>query len=183
MTFLGPNDILVLEKNKGTVERIVDRKMMRQPLLQVENIGRQVDWGMLGIAIDENSSRDGSGGSAPSHVFLYYTKNQTSTGPTRNYVYKYELSQDKSKLVNSQLLLDLPTTSSNPDGENNHNGGKVVVGPDHNVYVIICDVGTHSGQAQNSRDGPELDGTSGILRVTQDGQILPEPLGEDNDPD
>ena len=28
MTFLGPNDILVLEKNNGTVQRIVNGKML-----------------------------------------------------------------------------------------------------------------------------------------------------------
>src|SRR6478736_8853531 len=32
MAFLGPNDILVLEKDKGTVQRIVDGKMLSEPL-------------------------------------------------------------------------------------------------------------------------------------------------------
>jgi hypothetical protein len=35
MAFLGPNDILVLEKSQGTVQRIVNGKMASQPLLQV----------------------------------------------------------------------------------------------------------------------------------------------------
>jgi glucose/arabinose dehydrogenase len=55
-----------------------------------------------------------------------------------------------------------------------------VIGPDHNLYAVIGDVGGHDdGQAQNVEGGVELDGTSGILRVTQDGQlVLPNPLGE-----
>ena len=52
-----------------------------------------------------------------------------------------------------------------------------MIGPDSNVYVGIGDVGGHKGQAQNVKDGTPLDGTSGILRVTQDGdaayQIAP----------
>lgn len=34
MAFLGPNDILVLEKNKGTVQRIVNGIMLQQPILE-----------------------------------------------------------------------------------------------------------------------------------------------------
>ena len=33
MAFLGPNDILVLEKDKGTVQRVVNGKILGEPLL------------------------------------------------------------------------------------------------------------------------------------------------------
>ena len=33
MAFLGPNDILVLEKNSGNVLRIVDGRVLEKPLL------------------------------------------------------------------------------------------------------------------------------------------------------
>src|ERR671913_2126048 len=35
MAFLGPNDMLVLEKEKGTVQRIVNGQNISQPLLDV----------------------------------------------------------------------------------------------------------------------------------------------------
>src|SRR5919112_3131613 len=35
MAFLGPNDILVLEKEKGTVQRIVNGKLLPTPVLTV----------------------------------------------------------------------------------------------------------------------------------------------------
>ena len=171
MAFLGPNDILVLEKNQGTVSRIVDGKMLSAPLLEVDNIGKQVEWGMLGIAINNNESSSNSSPSPP--VFLYYTENQTITGNdggviTRNHLYRYELSSDKTKLENPQLLLDLPATSLDPQQENNHDGGKVVIGPDHNLYAVIGDVGSHDdGQAQNVEGGVELDGTSGMKSHTR----------------
>jgi glucose/arabinose dehydrogenase len=78
------------------------------------------------------------------------------------------------KLVNPLLLLDLPAIAPPGGEENNHDGGKVEIGPDGNVYVVIGDVGGRNGQAQNNNEGDALDGTSGILRVTQDGQ----PVGE-----
>jgi glucose/arabinose dehydrogenase len=75
----------------------------------------------------------------------------------------------------------LPAISPDPKGESNHDGGKVIVGPDHNVYAIIGDVGEHKCQAQNKKQGQTLDGTSGVLRVTQDGlPVLPDPLDDDD---
>jgi len=90
-----------------------------------------------------------------------------------NRLYRYELIGNK--LVNPKLLLDLPATPG-AIGD----GGKVIIGPDNNVYVTIGDVGIngHNTKAQNIQNGSEPDGTSGILRVTQSGQpILPGILG------
>src|SRR5215213_9967704 len=49
MAFLGPDDILVLEKG-GTVQRIVDGKTLPEPLLQVD-VASSDERGLLGIAI------------------------------------------------------------------------------------------------------------------------------------
>jgi aldose sugar dehydrogenase len=54
-----------------------------------------------------------------------------------------------------------------------------LIGPDNNVYLGIGDVGGHRGQAENNPNGTAPDGTGGILRITQDGQIANNPpLGE-----
>ena len=107
------------------------------------------------------------------YVFLYYTQAQTHTGdditegkqPVGNRLYKYELIDNR--LVNPKLLLDLPAIPGAIG-----NGGKVIVGPDDNVYLTIGDVGIkgHNTKAQNIQNGGEPDGTSGILRVDQNGQ-------------
>jgi hypothetical protein len=55
MAFLGPDDILVLEKEKGTVQRIVNSKMLPTPVLTV-NVATEVERGMLGIAVSKNDS-------------------------------------------------------------------------------------------------------------------------------
>jgi glucose/arabinose dehydrogenase len=164
MAFLGPNDILVLEKNAGTVVRIVDGEILKKPLLHIA-VPLGVEYGMLGIAVAKNVNSDGG-----RNVFLYYTESDDG-GTPHNRLYKYELTSDNSQLINSKLLLDLPAISSSTIGENNnHNGGKVIIGLDNNVYTVIGDVGGHEGQAQNVKNGDPLDGTSGIFRLTQDGQ-------------
>ena len=48
--FIGANDILVLEKDKGTVLRILDGEVMSEPILDV-NVANQVEQGLLGIAV------------------------------------------------------------------------------------------------------------------------------------
>ena len=171
MAFLGPNDILVLEKDKGTVSRIIDGHVQKEPLLHVK-VGTQVEWGMLGIVVEKQNDN--------TFVFLRYTESDDGGGggsssnqnpeSMRNRMYRYELVNDK--LINPTLILDLPATSPDPKGENNHDGGKILIGPagDKNIYTAIGDVGGHEGQAQNVKDGDPLDGTSGILRVDQNGQ-------------
>jgi len=75
MAFLGPNDILVLEKNTGTVVRIVDGEILKKPLLRV-GVAQGVEYGMLGIAIAKNTNSDGS-----RNVFLYYTETDDGGSP------------------------------------------------------------------------------------------------------
>src|ERR687887_669884 len=61
MAFLGPNDILVLEKNTGKVHRILNGKILPQALLDV-NVANQAERGLLGIAI-ANSNNVSNGNS------------------------------------------------------------------------------------------------------------------------
>jgi aldose sugar dehydrogenase len=173
MAFLGPNDMLVLEKEKGTVQRVVNGKVLPEPLLDV-NVAGSIERCMCGIAISSD---------VPGHtyVFLYYTEAQTADrddmtadpkAPLGNRLYRYDLVDNK--LVNPKMLLDLPA-----DPGPRHNGGDVLIGPDSNLYISVGDVdGTHKGDqwqtpAQNYQEGSDVDGRSGILRMTQDGLPLP----------
>ena len=162
MAFLGNNDILVLEKSKGTVERIVNGKLLSKPLLKV-NVESQVERGMLGIAVANNKT-------SPRHVFLYFTEKTNSSmnhisdsTSVSNRVYRYDFID--GRLINPKLILDLPATPGP-----RHNAGSIIIGPDNNLYVPIGDVDGHSSQAQNVADGGPVDGTGGILRINQDGK-------------
>ena len=50
MAFLAPNDILVLEKNTGKVDRIVNGRLLPNPVLDVA-VANYIERGLLGIAV------------------------------------------------------------------------------------------------------------------------------------
>jgi aldose sugar dehydrogenase len=182
MAFLGPNDILVLEKDKGTVQRIVNGKLLPEPLLDV-NVATSVERCMCGIAAASKSSSTNSSniGSTTTYVFLYFTEAEITDSedvtqgkdPLGNRLYRYELVNinNNNKLINPVLLLDLPAIPGP-----RHNGGAIMIGPDNNLYIPIGDVdGSGMGEAsetkaQNYVNGIEPDGRGGILRITQDGK-------------
>jgi aldose sugar dehydrogenase len=168
MTFLGPDDILVLEKNNGTVMRIVNGTMLPDPVLDV-NVASKNERGMLGIAIAKHEN-------GPTYVFLYFTESKTTDGddlmgeqPLGNRLYRYDFVD--GKLTNPKLLLDLPATPGP-----SHNGGALTIGPDGNVYVAIGDLLARSGKnttvAGNIQLGNDPDGRAGILRITQEGEVV-----------
>ncbi|TLX85664.1 MAG: PQQ-dependent sugar dehydrogenase, partial [Thaumarchaeota archaeon] len=177
MAFLGPGDILVLEKNEGRVIRIVNGSIMNQPLLDV-NVANRQERGMLGIAVSKHLNKE-SEDKQSVYVFLYYTESKSKDGgdmkgevPLGNRLYRYQLVGDK--LINPKLLLDLPSV---PDTV--HNGGKILVGPDNNVYLTIGDLTRDNKRdspiitkAQNHEEGVEADGRAGILRITQNGKAI-----------
>jgi aldose sugar dehydrogenase len=191
MAFLGPNDILMLEKNEGTVKRITNGTMLHEPLLDT-NVANQNERGMLGIAVatelfkheKENAKTKSN---VSTYIFLYYTESKEKDGdditeakePLGNRLYRYELVDNK--LVNPKLLLEIPTGSISV-----HNGGKIIIGPDDNVYVAIGNLqGENSklySKAQNSKNGTNPDGAGGILRVTVNGKVV-EPIIEKKDLD
>ena len=179
MAFLSQSDILVLEKDKGTVMRVRDGVVQPQPLLDV-NVATEVERCMCGIAVSQNNEM------GKTYVFLYYTEAEGQDGgtPIANRLYKYELVDDSgggginignnnsipfaARLSNPQLLIDLPALPGP-----RHNGGAITIGPDDNVYVPIGDTDKveDETEAQNEPDFP-ADGTSGILRVTQNGEPI-----------
>jgi glucose/arabinose dehydrogenase len=87
------------------------------------------------------------------------------------------------KLANPKLLLDLPATPGP-----RHNEGAIVLGPDDNLYIPIGDVdGTYQGEesetlTQNFPGGVEPDGRSGIIRITQDENPVPNGGFIENEP-
>jgi glucose/arabinose dehydrogenase len=191
MAFLDEDDFLVLEKNSGKVQRVVNGEMKTRPLLDV-NVASEYERGLLGIALakDEPDLTDNNK-SLSMFVFLFYTESKEETHdqcPSPNYctdnhlllgnrLYRYELVNDK--LTDPKLLLDLPVNS-----EPVHTGGVISIGPDRNVYVIsgdgsfgntsfsISDKEILSSQSSNVHNGSEPMGRGGILTVTQNGEMV-----------
>jgi glucose/arabinose dehydrogenase len=167
MVFIGPNDILVTQKNDGTVIRIVNGTKVMQPLIAVP-VASKDERGLLGLDVSNDSTGN------KTDAFLFYTEKGPVKGEALgNRIYKYELDKNATKLSNPQLLVDLPWEPGP-----GHNGGVLKIGPDNNIYVTIGDM-TRTGsnesqlyetQAQNVQSGKKPDGRAGILRITQDGK-------------
>jgi glucose/arabinose dehydrogenase len=186
IAFLG-KDILILNKNNGSVYKIINGSIPDGALLDV-NVANKRERGLLGVAVSKNN--DGG-----KYIFLYYSESQNTDGsdvcpeeyyckpgtePIGNRLYRYEL--DGNKLINPKLLLDLPATPGPA-----HNGGAMQIGQDNNIYVTIGDLlgdynKSSSTRAQNIQNGTNPDGRAGILRVTQDGRTVGHGILGANDP-
>jgi glucose/arabinose dehydrogenase len=151
MTFIDDSNILVLEKT-GSVRLISNGILQEQPVLNVP-VDTESERGLLGIA----TLGDGD------TIFLYFTESDETL---RNRVYRYNWNGET--LVNPTLILDLPAIPGP-----NHDGGKLVIGPDQYLYAIIGDL-NHDGKLQNFLDGPEPDDTGVIFKVNpNDGSAAP----------
>src|SRR5215207_4241547 len=183
MAFLGnsSDDIIVTEKDNGTVRRIIDGELQEEPLIEVPvaNNNNTNERGLLGMALAKQNE-------TTTYVFLYYTESgdgQTGSDeqgvvPAGNRLYRYELVENanstSAELINPKLLLDLPARPGP-----RYNGGPLLVSQNQNdtiVYLMIGDLDHRESQAENYEDGPPPDGTGGILAVDVEGNPLPNPV-------
>jgi aldose sugar dehydrogenase len=160
MVFLDDNNILILEK-EGSVRLVSNGILQDTPVLQIP-VNSQNERGLLGIEVvinDSNITADVSFGvSSPPTVFLYFTEVGEEGEELRNRVYKYQWNGQS--LVNPTLILDLPAGPGT-----NHQGGKLTVGPDGYLYVVIGEL-QRQGQLQNIQGGPAPDDSGVIFRVS-----------------
>jgi aldose sugar dehydrogenase len=169
MAFIGNNNFLVLEKDKGTIMQVINWNVLKEPVLDV-NVANSVERGMCGIDVSKNGTK--------TYVFLYYTEIQGNDGddrtglaPLANRLYRYEFEDGK---LNPKLLMNLPAAPGP-----RHNGGAIEIGPDNNIYAPVGDIDgsfkrefQHT-QTQNFGKGKIVaDGRSCILRITQEGKHL-----------
>lgn len=162
VAFLGPNDFLVLEKNTGKVQRVVNGTVAATVLDLAVNVGSER--GLLGIALHPRFPRNPG-------VYLFWT--ESTTGADTDVLNQTPLlgnrvdrfAWDGSRLTFDRNLIRLRAiqqdafTITTPFGtftqpeRGNHDGGVLRFGPDGKLYVLFGDVGRR-GQLQNLRDGP-----------------------------
>jgi glucose/arabinose dehydrogenase len=104
MAFIGPGDILVLQKNDGQVRR--DRRCAAADTSLDVAVNQLSERGLLGMALHPTFQ-------STAWVYLYYTESSTGNdtqSPSEshgNRLYRYRWDE---RLVEPQLILDLPVT-------------------------------------------------------------------------
>jgi glucose/arabinose dehydrogenase len=118
MEFVG-DDLLVLEKNTGTVRHIVNNKLLQDPVLDVE-VSNYGEHGLLGITSVEND------------VYLFFTEAYHDGGlALENRIYKY--TWNGIELINPKLIKKIPGF------ERTYVGGELVSNLDGKVFVVTGD--------------------------------------------
>ena len=205
VAFLGPNDLLVLEKNSGMVKRVVDGAVQGVALdLAVNNASER---GLLGVALHPDFPENPG-------VYLYWTCSAAppsadnpffpsetecgdvpATGADTGEINAVPLLGNRvdrfvwngSTLTFDHNLIKLrvfqhdaaPVPPGQGDAEQpargNHDGGPIAFGPDGKLYVFVGDLGRR-GQLQNLPLGPVARGDQERMEDDQFGGPEPDPV-------
>ena len=152
MAFIGPNDILVLEKASGKVLRIRNGAINSTVLdLPVNSASER---GLLGIALHPDFP-------ANPGVYLYWTESKTGADSGNladvdllgNRVDRFNWNGTALALDHNLIRLHAFQADAGQALRGNHNGGIVKFGPDGKLYIVIGDNGRR-GWMQNLPCGP-----------------------------
>ena len=137
----------ITERN-GSIARVTDGLMSREPVQLKEDVLQYGEGGLLGFVLHPDFEDN--------HLaFAYHTYGTTEDVKNRIVLIK---SENGSWREVQALLEEIP-------GAIYHNGGRLAIGPDNNLYVTI-------GDATEPDDAQDPDSLSGsILRMELDGSI------------
>ncbi len=167
LVFLGPGDMLVVEKASGQVRRVINGVVQATPAIDLP-VNSASERGLLCLVLHPNFP-------ATPDVFLRWTESSTGADTTvvanvallGNRVDRFTWNAATGTLTFAQNLLRLrarqtdnvpvpgqpPSANSSENG--NHNGGVMAFGPDGKLYVFTGDLGRR-GWMQNLPNGPFL---------------------------
>jgi aldose sugar dehydrogenase len=155
MAFLGANDLFVLEKETGRVQRVVNGVIHSTVLDLPVNFGSER--GLLGIALHPHFPTNPG-------VYLYWTESTTGADTSvltdtpllGNRVDRFVWNGSTLSLDRNLIRLRALQTEGPAEGQplrGNHNGGVLRFGPDGKLYIFVGDLGRR-GQLQNLPCGP-----------------------------
>jgi len=165
IAFLGPDDLLVLEKNTGKVRRVHGGVTSTVLDLAVNAMSER---GLLGIALHPSFPTNPG-------VYLFWTESTTGADTlvfsqtpllgnrVDRFVWNGSTLTFDHNLIRLRAIQQDFTTVVTPFGtftqieRGNHDAGVITFGPDGKLYILLGDVGRR-GQLQNLPSGPTLTG-------------------------
>ena len=187
LAFLGRNDMLVLEKATGKVQRVVNGTV-RSTVLDLP-VNSASERGLLGIALHPHFFVTG-------RVYLFWSESTTGADSVElgevpllgNRVDRFYWNGSTLTFDRNIIRLRSFQADAGQPLRGNHDGGVLRFGPDKKLYVVNGDTGRR-GQLQNLIDGPFGPGipddqfggpepddahlTGTILRLNDDGSAPP----------
>jgi uncharacterized repeat protein (TIGR01451 family) len=180
MAFIGANDLLVLEKATGRVQR-VSNGILQGPVLDL-NVNSASERGLLGIALHPQFATTG-------WVYLFWTESSTASDTADidmipllgNRVDRYVWNGSTLTFDRNLIRLRALQADAGQPSRGNHDGGVLRFGPDGKLYILFGDNGrrgflqniTSGGPVPDDQfGGPEPDDehlTGVILRLNDDG--------------
>src|SRR5207244_5642658 len=146
---------LVLEKATGKVRRVINNVVQGTPALDLA-VNSASERGLLGIALHPNFP--GNPG-----LYLYWTESSTGADSSNladvpllgNRVDRFIWNPATGTLAFDKNIIRLRSfqADANQPMRGNHDGGKILFGPDGKLYFQIGDQGRR-GQLQNLAGGP-----------------------------
>ena len=160
----GDPDVYYVVQKPGRISVVVDGLVRETNFLDFslfgtgrgEGIATEGEQGLLGLAFHPDYASNG-------RFFVYFTPG----GPNRNVLAEYRRSTDDPLVADTSV--EIARLIELPDDETNHNGGRLLFGPDGYLYLGIGDgggVADDHGEIGNGQDPTTLFGT--ILRLDVD---------------
>ena len=152
LAFLGPDDLLVLEKTTGRVRRVVNSAIQGTVLDLAVNFGSER--GLLGITLHPDFP-------ANAGVYLYWTESTSGTDSANladvpllgNRVDRFIWNGSTLTFDRTLIRLHAFQADAGQPLRGNHNAGVLRFGPDRKLYAVIGDNGRR-GWMQNLPCGP-----------------------------
>lgn len=170
--FIGPNDLLAIEKDSGRVKRIANG-VITSTVLDL-NVSHHSERGLLGIAVHPDFDTN-------HFVYLYYSASGTGVDSfddwSENRLARF--TWDGAVLGSETVVLSIPHDPLQLNGPG-HNGGPLAFGPDGKLYGTTGDLFRDRAEQNNQSQPLTSSGTGGIYRLNAPGDGTDGSVPSDN---